>query len=164
MRLFSLYPFALPGLMLLAAGAPLGLALLSQYGFGLHPCELCIWQRYPYAVLIGVAVLALCLYKKAKAVRLLLTISVALWLLEAALAFYHVGVEQRWWASATGCSAAGQAGASLDTLRAQILGAPLVACDTPELVVLGLSMAGWNVVYSLACALAGAMVLIKWRA
>ncbi len=77
-------------------------------------------------------------------------LSICLWLVEAGLAVYHVGVEQHWWTSATGCSASGATGQSLEALRAQIMGAALVSCDQPELIVLGLSMAGWNIVYSLA--------------
>ena len=36
----------------LMSAAILGAALVSQYGFGLYPCDLCIKQRIPYAVLI----------------------------------------------------------------------------------------------------------------
>jgi len=35
----------------LTLGVPallLGGAYLSQYGFGLVPCEMCWWQRYPH--------------------------------------------------------------------------------------------------------------------
>jgi disulfide bond formation protein DsbB len=141
---FIHHPRALGVGLLAASAAPLGLALLSQYGFGLHPCELCIWQRYPYGALIAVALLALAWPRFIK--QALIT-SLLLWATEAALAAYHVGVEQGWWASASGCSA-NAASASLEALKAQIMGAPLVACDQPELVVLGLSMAGWNVLYS----------------
>ncbi len=146
----------LPGaLLFLCSAGPLGLALLSQYGFGLHPCELCIWQRYPYGVLISLAILALLL---SRWLRVLMIISGGVWAVEAALAFYHAGVEQHWWRSATGCSASGVA-ASLEALKAQIMGAPLVACDMPEFVLLGLSMAGWNALYSLAMVLFIAYVL-----
>ena len=29
-----------------------GGALVSQYGFGLHPCEMCYWQRWPHQAAI----------------------------------------------------------------------------------------------------------------
>ena len=40
-----------------AAAAALAAALISQYGFDLQPCVLCIWQRWPYlaAILLGLA-------------------------------------------------------------------------------------------------------------
>lgn len=129
-----------------SAATPLALALLSQYGFGLHPCELCLWQRGPYVALIAAGVVALIWPQK---LRVLLRAGFVLWLIEALLAMYHVGVEQHWWQSATGCSAGGQV-STLDDLRAQIMEAPLVACDQPEFIFAGLSMAAWNVLYSLA--------------
>ncbi|PIR34413.1 MAG: hypothetical protein COV36_00890 [Alphaproteobacteria bacterium CG11_big_fil_rev_8_21_14_0_20_44_7] len=36
----------------------------------------------------------------------------------------------------------------MEDLRAQILEAPIVRCDEPTWFFLGLSMAGWNVLYS----------------
>ena len=38
--------------------ALLGGALGSQYFGGLHPCEMCWWQRYPHVAAIVLAVLA----------------------------------------------------------------------------------------------------------
>ena len=32
-----------------------GGALVSQYGFGLHPCEMCYWQRWPHDLAIVLA-------------------------------------------------------------------------------------------------------------
>lgn len=142
-------PMKIPAILLGLSAAPLAAALLSQYGFGLHPCELCLWQRVPLVALIALALAAFCLRPAWQ--RRVVMVSGALWLGEAGLAFYHVGVEQHWWQSASGCSVAAGASGSLEALRDQILGAPLVACDTPEFVLLGLSMAGWNVIYSLAC-------------
>ena len=46
---------------LLALLLPLGLlggALGSQYIGGLHPCEMCYWQRWPHAAAILLAALA----------------------------------------------------------------------------------------------------------
>src|SRR6185437_13289805 len=45
-------------LALLLPLALLGGALGSQYLGGLHPCEMCMWQRWPHAVAIVLALLA----------------------------------------------------------------------------------------------------------
>ncbi|MGY9006863.1 MAG: disulfide bond formation protein B, partial [Alphaproteobacteria bacterium] len=42
-------------LLLIAAMGILGTALASQYFGGLQPCPLCLWQRYPYVVVIWLA-------------------------------------------------------------------------------------------------------------
>lgn len=153
------------GALLILAGSvgPLGFALTSQYGFGLHPCELCIWQRIPYGVLVVVGVLAVLLRRRPVWMKRLLMLAILLWLIEAGLGLYHVGVEQHWWESAGGCTASSGAGQSLDDLRAAILNAPLVSCDQPEFIFLGLSMAAWNMVLALVLAVCGLYVRIKMR-
>ena len=59
MALGSIDQAALP--RRIALGVPLALlggAYLSQYGFGLAPCEMCWWQRYAHFAAIAFAVLA----------------------------------------------------------------------------------------------------------
>ena len=44
----------------LALAVPLGLlggAYLSQYAFGLYPCEMCWWQRYPHFAALALALI-----------------------------------------------------------------------------------------------------------
>ncbi len=36
----------------------LGGAYISQYGFGLYPCEMCWWQRYPHFFALTLAALS----------------------------------------------------------------------------------------------------------
>lgn len=38
--------------------ALLGGAYVAQYGFGLYPCEMCWWQRYPHFAALGLGLLA----------------------------------------------------------------------------------------------------------
>lgn len=149
MQLFLRYESRmLAPLMAVMGAGPLALALISQYGFGLHPCELCIWQRYPYLVLMALALIAWVWRGQMICLIRLCRIAACVWLLEAVLAAYHVGVEQGFWHSATGCSASGVATTDLDALRAAILNGPLVACDAPAFILFGLSMAGWNMIYA----------------
>ena len=51
--------------------ALLGGALFSQYVGGLHPCEMCIWQRWPHGVAIIVAALAFLFSADSRNARLL---------------------------------------------------------------------------------------------
>ncbi|MEP3765136.1 MAG: disulfide bond formation protein B, partial [Marinomonas sp.] len=62
-------------LALLLPTALYGGALISQYGFGLYPCEMCMWQRWPHIAAIILAVLAVIL--RAKAWSFLLVIAAA---------------------------------------------------------------------------------------
>lgn len=140
-------------LQLRALGPTLGsLALLLgafafQYLGGLAPCHLCLLQRWPHAAAIVLGLLILAWPRRVLAMLAGLAV-----LAGAAIAGYHVGVEQHWWPGPASCTAAvpgsGDAGALLD----QILATPTVLCDAIAWSWLGISMAGWNGIASLALA------------
>ncbi len=151
--------FRTPYALLIAGSVvPLAGALIGQYGFGLFPCEMCLYQRVPYALVAVLAAIAMFWPRH----RLLMKIAIVAWLVGAGLASYHVGIEQGWWDSATGCTAGTPAGASLDDLRAVIMNSPIVSCADVGASLLGVSMAGWNVVASLGLAGLG-MIWLRRR-
>lgn len=116
-----------------------------QYVADLAPCRMCIWQRWPFAILIAVG-LAGAFWKP----RLVLVLTIPLLLVSAGLAGYHVGVEQGWIALPAGCTAGGTA-TSVEELKALLAEAP-PSCDQVGFTLLGLSLAGWNLVVSLLLA------------
>ena len=63
--------FAAPFVAFAAPVLLYGGALVSQYGFGLHPCEMCYWQRWPHQAAILLALLALLLRRNELAMRAL---------------------------------------------------------------------------------------------
>jgi disulfide bond formation protein DsbB len=132
----------------LAIGVPallLGGAYLSQYGFGLFPCELCWWQRYAHF-----AALALALVSAVAAPRRLWIGLAGLAILVAGLlGAYHAGVEYKWWEGITTCSSTA-GGNSLE----DILNAPLIRCDEPQWTLFGISLAGFIFLISTAAAIA----------
>lgn len=143
MNSVRLYP-----ILLAATGAgALSAAYIAQYGFGLEPCVLCLYQRIPYAVL---AILGFAGLRWPGAVLPAFQLAVGVFAASAVLAFYHVGVEQHWWTSATGCTG-GTLGATIDTadLLQSLDSKPPKPCDAVDWTVLGVSMAGWNVVFSI---------------
>src|SRR5207244_6093546 len=66
----------------------------------------------------------------------------------AALAFYHVGVEQHWFAGPAACSGAATAADTVEALKAQILRQQPVRCDEVAWSLGGISLAGWNLLAS----------------
>lgn len=132
-------------LLALASGAVLLAALALQYLGDQAPCPLCIWQRWPY---VGVAALGLIGWRWRP--RVMLALAVPALLAGAGLGVYHVGVEQGWWALPAGCAAGGDAQSVADLKR--LLAEAPPACDQVSFTFLGLSLAGWNVVASLALA------------
>jgi disulfide bond formation protein DsbB len=149
-----------PAFVAAASIVVLGTALASQYIGGLRPCELCFWQRYPYWATIALGVLGVVVARRsAKLAAGLTALAGLVFLVGAGIAFFHVGVEHHWWAGTSSCGAFGGPIQSLEDLRRQLEGAPIVRCDEPAWTMAGISMAGYNMLVSLALAaiaLAGA--------
>src|SRR5438270_8075256 len=123
--------------------ALLGGALGSQYLGGLHPCEMCYWQRWPHAVAIMLAALAFTRpaeSRRSRALTLLATLGIAI---SGAIGVYHAGVEAKIFEVLTQCTATGKGLSTADLLK-QIVNAPLVRCDEVQLRFLGISIDGWN--------------------
>ena len=146
------------------------LAILSaawtfQYGFGYPPCELCLYQRYPYLLAAALSAIAVFTRKRPSLgrpgiARALLVLIVSLMLLDAGIALYHVGVEQSWWQGPTACTPSFSGAATYEELRAAILNAAPVRCDVPAWTLFGISMAGYNFLLALALAVFG---IYAWR-
>ena len=136
---------------LLALALPLAAlagAYVSQYGFGLVPCEMCWWQRYPHMIALIFAVLAFFW----RPVRPLVAVAALGILASGLIGGFHAGVEYGWWKGLTACTASPIA-AGVDPLDA-ILKAPVVRCDQVQWSLFGISLAGWNFLFSIGGALA----------
>jgi disulfide bond formation protein DsbB len=122
-------------------------AYFFQYGLGLAPCVLCLWQRWPHwiAVAIGLVLIAL----PARGLALMGALAMAT---GAGIAAYHVGVEHLWWPGPNTCAAPDLAGQSAGELLESILAAPVVRCEDVAWSLFGISMAGWNALASVVLA------------
>lgn len=146
---------------LLASVVSLAFAYISEYGFGLKPCELCLFQRVPFALVIVFAGLGL--WKKSWGRALLIVIGM-LFLINSGIAGYHAGVEQKWFPGPDACtSAAPDRPLTMEEILAKLKAAPLVACDQPQWDLYGITMAAMNAVWSLLLAIATFVALHKIR-
>lgn len=145
-------PARSPVLIALASAGALGAAFLAQYGFDLQPCILCIYQRWPYGVALAISLLALLLAERRAPLTVLLGLCALAFMVNAGIAGYHVGIEQHWWTGTEACTGATGEAASVQELLAQIQAAPLVRCDEVAWSLFGISMAGYNLLASLALA------------
>ena len=130
------------------SGALLGGALISQYGFGLYPCEMCHWQRWPHMAAMVLAALAIAL-RRESAGRTLVVLAALAIAISGAIGIYHAGVEYGWWEGLTTCSTVEGPVSFRD-----LMNAPLVRCDQALWTLFGVSLAGFNALFSLAGALA----------
>jgi len=147
---------------LVASAAVLGGALVSQYWGGLIPCELCLLERWPWRAAIAIALIALLIGRRPALpwVALLLAVVYAV---GSAFAFYHVGVEQHWFAGPSACTAAPSGAMTLAQMKAQLLATPAVLCDKVQWSLFGVSLAGWNLLASLIMAAICGAVFTRTR-
>ena len=160
---------------LLASAAALASVFVFQFGFGLIPCELCLWQRLPHALAILIAGIGAGQARaagrspqpmRAMPWRLLVILAALLavdHLAGAATAAFHVGVEQHWWAGTEACTGAAPAGLSVDELRARLLVTPPARCDQIAWSLFGISLAGFNLILSIFLAGAAAWAANRFR-
>jgi len=154
-------PRAVPLAITLVSALALGAALVAQFGFGLQPCQLCIWQRWPYVAALALGLIGAGVAGHATARRAAVGLTALAFLVGAGIAGFHAGVEYGWWQGLPGCAGDGLSGEiTADDLQAALSGQDrLVPCDEPAFVVAGLSMAGWNFVLSLGLAVAALVAL-----
>jgi disulfide bond formation protein DsbB len=130
-------------LALLVPAALLGGALGSQYIGGLYPCEMCYWQRWPHGAAILLALAATLSPVNSARTRPLVLLAALAIAISGAIGVFHAGVELGYWEGITRCTATGA------TSLEDILKVPLVRCDQVQWSFLGVSMAGWNAIFSL---------------
>ncbi len=128
-----------------AAGSAFLLAgafLFQQLGYA--PCKMCLWQRWPHAIAImcGIAILLI-------PARILMALGAVATAVTAGLGIFHVGVEQKWWDGPSDCTGSGLGSLSgADLLSTDTLD-KIVMCDEIAWSLMGISMPGWNAIFSL---------------
>jgi len=160
----------LAGILVAAGGAATILgAYFFQYVLGYPPCPLCLDQRIPYYIAIPLsALIAISAYRVPRGVLLVgLGLVALIMLIGAGLGVYHSGIEWKWWPGPADCSGPlnnlGSAGGVLGQLKS----IHVVRCDEAAWRFLGLSLAGYNVLISLALALMaiwGIVAARRWSA
>ncbi len=141
------------------AAATIAGAWFFQLVLGIVPCPLCLEQRYAYYVIIPLSLLIAVAASRGTSRQLLVlgfAMLVIAALANASLGIYHAGVEWKFWQGPTDCSGPlpdlGSGGSLLESIKT----VKVIRCDEVQWRFLGVSLAGYNVLISLAlAALAG---------
>jgi disulfide bond formation protein DsbB len=138
----------------------IGMALYFEHVMGLHPCQLCHWQRIPHIIVIGLSVIAALqqrqLWQRSITALMCLTLMIG-----AGIAFWHSGVELKILPGLSSCSAPISLDGDPAALLDQVLSAPTVRCDEVPWSLFGLSMANWNGLITAGMALAAGVCFFK---
>lgn len=140
-------------LLLAASVGVLATAFAFQHLGGLAPCVLCIWQRYPYAAGIVLAMAAYLLRDRPPLAAAAVLLAGLVFLVGAGIGAFHVGVEQGWWQGTAACGGERPSSGSVEELYRRLMATTTVArCDVIPWSLFGISMAGYNILLSLGLA------------
>lgn len=158
MRNVASFLAARPGAAAAAfSAAMLAGALAFEHLGGMKPCELCMAQRWCHMTALGLGLASLNARGRT-AMPLALASGIAL-VAGAAVAGYHVGVEEGLWAAS--CSTASTLGRTLEELLASLSALPAPRCDEVAWRAIGLSMAAWNGLASLVIGIPVVVVALR---
>ena len=131
-------------------------ALGSEFIGKLYPCEMCHWQRWPHYAAIVLAALAFLPVGRGVRRGLILLAAIAI-AISGAIGVFHAGVEYGLWEGVTRCSIMNADGGDI---LADIMASPLIRCDQPQWTLFGISLAGYNAIFSLG----GAWLILRlWK-
>jgi disulfide bond formation protein DsbB len=139
-----------PLFVLVTSAIVMAVVLLAQYWGGLAPCELCLYERWPWDMAIVISFIA-AMAGSRPALPWVALLVAAVFALGGALGFYHLGVEQHWFAGPQTCTSPATP-TTLEALKAQLQHQQPVRCDEPAWSLWGVSLAGWNLLASLVMA------------
>jgi len=138
------------GLAFLLGLVAIGGAWISQLFFGLVPCELCLEQRLAYYWGLPILALILILWNRLPLVVWFTATAVValIFVWSTFMGGYHAGVEWGFWPGPTACTGTGD-GISFDDLS-NINATKVIPCDAVQFRFLGISLAGYNALLSIA--------------
>ncbi|MEH2622792.1 disulfide bond formation protein DsbB [Bradyrhizobium sp. AZCC 1719] len=137
------------------AAATLAGAWFFQLVLDIRPCPLCLEQRYAYYLAVPLGLLVAFAASRGAPRQVALAGFAVLLLAALANAWlggYHAGVEWQFWQGPTDCSGPLADLGSAGTLLQRLDTVKVIRCDEVQWRFLGLSLAGYNVLISLAMA------------
>ena len=120
----------------------------SQLIGGLVPCELCLEQRVPYYYGLPILLAVLVTWNRLPLAvwYIAMAIVTAIFVWSTYMGAFHAGVEWGFWPGPTACTGVGEMMdfESLNNLT------PVIGCDVVQFRFLGISLAGYNALISVA--------------
>jgi disulfide bond formation protein DsbB len=143
--------------LLISISALIGAFFAEKIGYA--PCPLCIYQRYPYAMLIAICTAAL---MSKNCPKFWLVAVILMEFIGLALSGYHSGIELGLLPPLESCqSSINYTSMSLDEIKSHINATQATDCSKPSIVILGVSMAQWNYLFNLFLIILNGMIYFR---
>ena len=149
----------------LASAFSIGFALYLQIFHELPPCVLCQYQRLPYFAIMAIASLGILVSRHIKYCKLtgfMALLCALTFFIGSITALFHFGVEMKWWSGTAGCGVTGLNATSVETLKDTIMNSPLTNCGDVLWRYLGISLAGWNLLWSTSLTIVSGIFARLW--
>jgi len=134
-------------------------ALIAQYIYFIHPCKLCIYQRYPYYFLILISCFFLLLKEQNNKIYFL--IIEVIFAIGLFFSIWHVAIENNLISDIIGCSASIENIDNVSELKKSIINKPLVMCNDINWSFLGISFAIYNSLLQFGLLIINSIFLVK---
>jgi len=136
------------------------ITFIIEYKLNHQPCKLCIYQRIPYFV--ALLLILKIFYTKGYEKNTLLILSL-IFVFNAVLAFYHLGIEQGFFEESLVCTS----DSLLETLSKEELLKQLkqktISCKDVSFTLFGLSLAAINTIFSICLSFIFIRFFIKYK-
>lgn len=140
--------------------------LMTAYAFehfmDIKPCILCLYQRYIFMIIGSISLICLFLADRPVALYAPYTLT-AIFFAMMCLAGYQVAIENHWIATPSLCASNLAPANSIEELKDSLMATDHVPCDKVQWSIFGISMAGFNVMYSAAMAFLSYMAGYSYR-
>tara|TARA_B100000686_G_C16360540_1_gene747482 strand:- start:156 stop:659 length:504 start_codon:yes stop_codon:yes gene_type:complete len=119
-------------------------ALVAEYIFNIYPCDMCLYQRYPYYFIVTIFIIFSFSKKNFNLYFYLLSELAILYGLFYSV--WHVGIENKLFDGPSGCSTILEKTNSTADLKNQILSQDIVICSEVTWAFFGISAATINTI------------------
>ena len=118
------------------------LAYIVEIFARVPPCELCIYQRIPYFLVVFFGVILFFLKKE----KVFLLLALVLFIINFLLSFFHSLVERGFVNYSSSCTSNNNNFEDIESLRQSLENTPIAKCDEIIFSVMGLSLANINLI------------------
>ena len=120
---------------------------ILQYEYGILPCKICIWQRWPHIFNIFIALIII---SSSSIPNYIMVLGLINMFLAFILALYHYGLEQNLWDNVFSCSGEIKFNdLSTEEILNNLNNTPIKTCEIEAWNFLNLSLTGWNMILTI---------------
>ena len=120
---------------------------ILQYEYGILPCKICIWQRWPHIFNIFIALIII---SSSSIPNYIMVLGLINMFLAFILALYHYGLEQNLWDNVFSCSGEIKFNdLSTKEILKNLNNTPIKNCEIEAWNFLNLSLTGWNMILTI---------------